>query len=128
MKGLEKIINSTFRNAAKNFFFLHLRVFKMSFCSACMFLLLFALHTKNVPWGAAVRRQAGPSGQVFLLTGEHCCSHLQWNHTRERHKMASEWQLSHVHLYSCKSRTLINVKGHVIIKQQEPVRVISSSL
>ena len=41
MKGPEKMMARTLRNAAKDFFFFQLRVFEMSFCSAGMLQIFF---------------------------------------------------------------------------------------
>ena len=65
MKGPEKMINTTLRNAPKDFFVVVVQLgflkclFKTSFCSAGMLLLLFLFHTRQEHPSGAAWRQAG---------------------------------------------------------------------
>lgn len=91
-------------------FSFQLRIFKMSFCSAGLLLLLFPLHTKTEhswggTWGVGKDgeqsggRQASWVGVPSQGGWRHCWSQLRWNHIHEWRRMVSEWYLPLVHCH-----------------------------
>lgn len=95
------MINSTLRNASKDFFFFQLGFSKCLFAQqACFCFCFFATEGRSTPQGTEVGRQAGPQGRGPLSPwGAPLASPTGESHTYHGRKMASEWYLSLVHCH-----------------------------